>query len=522
LLDLFSFSSLSLRVKLVLSFLAVTLGAILVLAFAVAIAVQSYFISAEREALQRQAAYEAQYIEYIYQRVGATWDNFVPAMSPRGEPMLLVLVDSHGNPLFCSQPDFLLKDNCNDPVLKQALAQSLQGQEVDGNIQVTTREGSFNSLYVSIPLEYNGQIIGAMSLSSPQSYPPGFLEQVNQAIIIAGFIVALLVTLFSLFLARSLTRPLESLTQAAEQMKQGKYTQRVEPPKTQDELGQLAQTFNAMADTIEADVNELRRQDQVRLDLLANIAHDLATPLTAIQGFSEAMADDMITDRAARQETAQRIAREVQRLRRLVADIQQMSSLETGHTLLDLAPLDMHTLVDETLAVIAPECEQMGIALDNEIPPGIPLVLADSDRITQVLLNLLDNARRHTPRGGKICVGAAPGEKSLSIWISDTGVGIDPEDLPHVFERFYRADRSRTGATGGSGLGLSIVRAIITAHNGRIKAESSPGRGTKITFTLPLAGQEVQGDSSSHIRGQGVPIHPSSPGVCAAPPRLGL
>jgi signal transduction histidine kinase len=258
-------------------------------------------------------------------------------------------------------------------------------------------------------------------------------------------------------------------------------------PKTQDELGQLALTFNAMADTIESDVNELRRQDGMRRELIANIAHDLATPLTAVQGFSEALADDLISNPEARHETAQLIGREVQRLRRLVADMQQMSSLESGQIKLDLAPLDMHELVGETLAVLTPECEEAGIQIRNEITPDTPLVCADSDRITQVLLNLLDNARRHTPRGGTITVSAQRQEKMLGVFISDTGIGIDAKDLPHIFERFYRADRSRTGATGGSGLGLSIVKAIIVAHKGTINAESTPGQGTRIIFTLPLA-----------------------------------
>jgi signal transduction histidine kinase len=242
-----------------------------------------------------------------------------------------------------------------------------------------------------------------------------------------------------------------------------------------------------MADTIEADVNELRRQEQARRELLANIAHDLATPLTAIQGFSEALADDMIASPEGRQETAQRIAREVQRLRRMVGDLQQMTSLESGQTPLDLAPLNICTLVEETLAVIAPECEQKSITFHNKISPFSPLVLADGDRITQVLLNLLDNARRHTPEGGEICVGATPKEYNLYIWVSDTGIGINAADLPHIFERFYRADRSRTGTTGGNGLGLSIVKAIIIAHKGTIYAESTSGKGTRIIFTLPLA-----------------------------------
>jgi signal transduction histidine kinase len=345
---------------------------------------------------------------------------------------------------------------------------------------------TFSSLYVCMPLNYNGQLIGAMLMTTP-AIAQYFSQQANLAIFIAGLIVAVLVIIFSFLFARRLTQPLEALTLAAEQMKQGKYTQRVEAPKTQDELGRLASTFNDMANTIEADVNELRHQEQARRDLTANIAHDLATPLTAIQGFSEALADEVITDPEARQEIAQRIGREVQRLRRMVKDLQQMSSLESGHAQLDLAPLDMHTLVDETLNVIRPECEQMGINLHEDIAPETPPVLADSDRITQVLLNLLDNARRHTAMGGTINIQAYSKENALYTQVRDTGTGIDSADLPHIFERFYRADRSRTRTTGGSGLGLSIVKAIVTAHGGNIWAESTPGQGTTITFTLPLA-----------------------------------
>jgi signal transduction histidine kinase len=254
-----------------------------------------------------------------------------------------------------------------------------------------------------------------------------------------------------------------------------------------DELGRLALTFNEMADTIEADVNELRQQDQMRRDLIANIAHDLATPLTAIQGLSEALADDVITDQAVRLETAQRIGREVQRLRRMVAEVRQMTQMEAGQVKMDLAPLDLHSLVDETVAVIEPECEQASITLKNEIAPTTPHVQADSDRITQVLLNLLDNARRHTKRDGSIRVTATVRQDKLVVSVIDTGVGISATDLPYIFERFYRADRSRTTQTGGgSGLGLSIVKAIVTAHGGQVWAESAPGKGTSISFTLPM------------------------------------
>jgi two-component system, OmpR family, sensor histidine kinase BaeS len=475
------FSKLSLRIKLVLSYLAVALGAILILTFAIAIVVQNYFTTTQLETLRRQAQYRAQQIAFLYPR-----NKWSLRVAP-SDPVILVIADTTGKQILCSQPAFLNGGNCNDPTLEKSLTQALQeNKEVDGTLQVNTGGKTISSLSVSVPLLYNGQVIGAMFLSAPQ-VAQDFSQQANLAILIAGLVVAVLVVLFSFLIARGLTRPLESLTVAAEQMKQGKYAQRVEPPRMQDELRRLALTFNAMADTIEADVTELRHQEQVRRDMLANIAHDLATPLTAIQGLAEALADEMISDAETRQETALRIGREVQRLRRLVKDLQQMSLLESGHAPLDLALLDMYTLTEETLNVIQPECEQMSISLHNDIAPALPPVLADSDRITEVLLNLLDNARHHIPTGGSIHIGAYTKEDNLYIWVSDTGTGITPKDLPHIFERFYRADRSHTETADGSGLCLSIVKAIIIAHKGTIWAESEVGHGTCITFTLPLA-----------------------------------
>src|SRR5579863_4121411 len=487
----------SLRLKLVLSYLGVALGAIIIMAIAFSIATQSYFANSQRTQLQVQAEDFAQSLATVYTAEGDTW-NAAPLqrfIEPFG-PSILVVVDAQGNGLYSHQPDFVSLDDSENTILTQSLSQALHGQETQGQIQATDSDHDFSGLYIAVPVRYkglcSGQIIGAMLLATPQQYPQGFgpndfLANVNQAILLTGLIVALVVIVFSMILARRLTRPLVSLTQAAEQMRQGNYARRVDPPGTQDEMGRLATSFNAMADTIEADVNELRRQEQMCRDMIANIAHDMLTPLTAIQGFNEALADDVISQPAQRQETAQLIGRETLRLRRLVVDMQQMTSLESGQAQLELAPLDMHTLVDETLAVIHPECEQADITVRNEIDPATPPVLADSDRITQVLLNLLDNARRHTPSGGTITLGAIPKEAMLHVWVSDSGSGIASEDLPHIFERFYRVDKSRTGATGGSGLGLSIVKAIITAHGGTISAESTPGKGTRIVFTLPLA-----------------------------------
>lgn len=497
-LRFFSFARLSLRTKLVLSYLMVALGAVLILAIVVSLAVQNYFESTQR---QQVHALAQTFADEIGIRSSGLPPNQPPDRGNGGDgapfynPFLMIVVNAQGQQVFAFKPPHTVVSDADVSVLQQALQQALSGQEADGRLSGTSDAASFAGYYSSVPIhdqgKANGKILGALVLSIPTRYPRGFspsdfIFQANQAIFITGILLSMTVIVFSLLMARSLTRPLESLTAAAEHMKQGKYTQRVAAPKSQDELGQLALTFNEMADTIEADVNELHRQDQTRRELIANIAHDLATPLTAIQGFSEALADDILPSAEARHETAQLIGREVQRLRRLVADIQNMTALESGTIHLDLAPLNMHELVDETLAVIEGECEQAGITISNEIAADTPLVQADSDRITQVLLNLLDNARRHTSAGGKINVGAGVKERFLLVSVQDTGVGIAADDLSHIFERFYRADRSRTGATGGSGLGLSIVKAIIIAHGGTIWAESSPGQGTTIRFTLPL------------------------------------
>ncbi len=492
-------SAFGLRAKLVLSYLGVALGAMVLLIIVVSAVVQDYFYSTQRDQLRARAEYYAQQIGQLYHDKGESWDNV--GQLRLYSPELFIVIDTtqqiHSAPL----PAFIKVSGSDIPALRQALQLGIQGQEAPGDLQGKSNDSStFSGSYISVPLydggQANGALIGALLLAEPAQYPAGFspyefLAKVDKAILITGTAIAIIVIIFSLWLARRLTRPLTSLTLAAEQMGEGNYAQRVVTPKSQDELGRLASSFNAMAEKIESDVTELHRQDQMRRDLIANIAHDLATPLTAIQGFSEALADDVITEPQARQETAQLIGREVQRLRRLVSDMQQMTSLESGRIQLDREPLDLHTLVDEVLEVIRPECEQAGISLHNEIAPTTPAVLADSDRMTQVLLNLLDNARRYTPAGGCITIGARVDgslrSKWLSVWVSDTGTGIDASDLPYIFDRFFRSDRARSGASGGSGLGLAIIKAIITAHGGTICAESTPGKGTSITFTLPLA-----------------------------------
>ncbi len=482
-------SSVSLRVKLVLSYLGVALGAILLIVVVATIAIQSFFYQAQVSQLRAVAEDLAQNMGQYYQDHGNSWTE--TQLRPKKYLLLsyLLFTDAHGTLYSPALPGDEFDPYAS--TFKHELTLALEGQQVEGSLQGTAPDGSsFSAIYVGTPVQSNRQIVGALLLIQPNHYQPGFspgdiVTKVNLVVLITGLGLALAVVICSLFLTGRLTRPLVSLTRAAEEVKSGNYAQRVKQPRSLDELGSLAATFNAMADKIAADMAELREQEQVRRDLIANIAHDLVTPLTAIQGYSEAIADDVISEPTERHETAQLIGREVQRLRRLVSDMQNVSSLEAGRVQLELAPLNLYDLSVETLAVIAPECEQAGLELRNEISPAMPAVLADSDRIAQVLLNLLDNARRHTPAGGTITLGARSEGAWLVAWVSDTGIGIKPQDLPHIFERFYRVDRSRNAASGGSGLGLAIIKALIEAHGGTTWAQSTLGQGTTVFFKLP-------------------------------------
>ncbi|BCL81802.1 HAMP domain-containing histidine kinase [Ktedonobacteria bacterium brp13] len=490
-------ASQSLKSKLVLSYLVVILGTVLVLSIAVTLTIQNYFYQFEVRSVTETANQFSMPIIPVYQRNGSGW-GYIPqgalTFSNLPSSSTIYITDSQGKGQSCQEPfpHGNAADICDSAAVGQIISQVLHTNEAASG-QITFQSDTTQSqpmVYAVVPLKYGDQTIGALLYMQPQfnSLQQGIIDQIRIVIWLSGFGIALVAAICAYMLVRSIIQPLNTLTVAVERMKRGQYTNRVPETASQDELGLLSQTFNEMANKIESDVNELRQQDQMRRDLIANIAHDLATPLTAIQGLSEALADDVVSDPEIRQETAQRIGREVQRLRRMVGEVRQMTQMEAGQVRMDLAPLDLHTLADETVIVIEPECEQMGITIKNTIPSSIPLVEADSDRVTQVLLNLLDNARRHTQRDGKIRISATPREGSVVVTVSDTGVGINPADLPHIFERFYRADRSRTTQSGGgSGLGLAIVKAIVNAHGGQVWAESTLGQGTKVHFTLPIS-----------------------------------
>jgi two-component system sensor histidine kinase BaeS len=305
-----------------------------------------------------------------------------------------------------------------------------------------------------------------------------YLAAVNNALWLAGGLAALVAVGLGLLLARQISRPVRDLTSAARRVGEGDYEGRV-PVRTRDELGELAETFNAMAEAV-------GHQEGLRRRMAADIAHELRTPLAVVQADLEAMLDGV---RPLSREAVSEIHRETQLLSRLIADLRDLSLAEAGRLPLHRRPADLAELARTSASRFASRAEERGVRLAVDAPEGLPLVDADRDRISQVLGNLLENAIRHTPEGGEVAVRLEPSPQpeEVRVTVRDTGPGVPEEHLPNVFERFYRADRARARANGGSGIGLAVVKQLVEAHGGRVWAESPPGEGATFGFALPAA-----------------------------------
>jgi signal transduction histidine kinase len=304
-----------------------------------------------------------------------------------------------------------------------------------------------------------------------------FHAAVNEILRLAAGASFLAAVAVSLFTAQRIVGPISDMTEASQHIADGHYDQRVQVP-SQDELGVMAQAFNRMAQA-------LQETEQRRMELIGDVAHELRTPLSSIRGVMEGLVDGVLPAEA---DTFLDVQREVARLQRLVQDLTELSQAEAGEMPFKFQLTAPTSLVHEAVDRLGPQFEDKNVGLKMDLPPGLPPVKVDRGRITQVLLNVLGNALQYTPAGGQVTLRAWRQGREVAVAVQDTGVGLAPDQLPHIFERFYRVDKSRSRAGGGSGIGLTIAKHLVEAHGGCIWADS-PGldQGSTFTFTLPLA-----------------------------------
>ena len=346
------------------------------------------------------------------------------------------------------------------------------------------------TIQVTIPAAFNrhmGMMEGAammgngMGMGQGQGYGRTLFDSFRASMfdaltyaVLASVVVALWV---SWFLSRRIVAPVQNLADASLSLANGNYSERVQVNGS-DEIAKLASRFNHMASQLEQ-VESMRRQ------LIGDVTHELRTPLTSIKGYMEGLVDGVLPANA---ETFNQIHHEADRLSRLVDDLQELSRVEAKSYSLDLRSVSVSTLVQTTLKRLSPQATAKRITLRSNLPADLEPVLADEDRITQVLVNLTANAIQYTPEDGEVLISAAQHGNEIHVSVKDSGIGIPQEHLANIFTRFYRVDKSRSRhAGGGSGIGLTIAKHIIEAHGGHIWAESA-GEGQGSTFTFSLKG----------------------------------
>ena len=304
----------------------------------------------------------------------------------------------------------------------------------------------------------------------------GFESTVGSSLLWAALIAGAVTLVLTFFLSRRILHPISALTLAARKLGRGDLSQRVKV-KSRDEVGELATTFNAMAD-------ELERTEQIRRSMVADAAHELRTPLTNIRGYLEAIKDGVIKADAG---TIESMHEEALLLTHLADDLQELALVDAGELRLDVRADDVAEIVRKAVVATQPQATAKQISVETKLAPDLPPVMVDAERIGQVLRNLLSNAVAYTPEGGEVSVLVRSLGEWVEVRVADSGIGIAVGDMPFIFERFYRADKSRSRATGGVGLGLTIIKRLVEAHGGSIEVHSEEGRGSTFVFTVPRA-----------------------------------
>jgi signal transduction histidine kinase len=341
-------------------------------------------------------------------------------------------------------------------------------------IEIRDGENKVGILYIGPELLPQGSYASIQSVSS----------SINWFLLWGGILAIIMALVITYFLSKRISAPIHAITVAASKLGKGDLSQRVNF-KGKDEVGKLVQTFNSMAGELMSMTDSLIHAKQLQQNLIADVAHELRTPVASIQAYLEAIQDGLLEPT---RENLNSIYEDIGLLSRLISDLQLLSQADSNELNLVRQPENIADIIGQVTESMQQQAKAKGISLSVDPPSMLPSVEIDALRISQVIRNLLDNAILHTPHGGEVKVTAKEYDGYIGVEVSDTGEGIPEEELPNIFERFYRVDKSRTRATGGRGLGLTIAKRLVEAHDGEIEVRSELGKGTRFSFTIPVHG----------------------------------
>ncbi|MCB0211060.1 MAG: HAMP domain-containing protein [Anaerolineae bacterium] len=424
---------------------------------------------------RRQAFQLAPLFADYYSRSHA-WDAVIPLIHATNQPLPSNLVTDVNPVAYPRQfdlpverlttPNQLIITDNNYRVVADSHQKLKPGQALPEDLTI-----------LAVPINAQGETIGQLIFvpNFGSDLTPLATVALRRTLLGAGLLAGIMALVTSFFLARNLTAPLLALNQAARQLAAGQSPE-LPPVRNQDEIGELTATFNHMVDV-------LATQRRLRQQMVADIAHELRTPLSIMQLELEGLEDGLQEPEQA----TRSLHGELKKLEQLIEDLRLISLVDAGGLQLEKETVELDDFLPTVVKSWEKQLDKQQITVALDIAPNLPPLQADTRRLTQVLNNLIGNAIRYTPSAGNLTITAQGQSQTILITLTDTGPGIVAEDLPHIFERFYRADQSRTRKTGGSGLGLAIAKQLVTLHGGHIWAESQPNQGTTFYITLPAA-----------------------------------
>lgn len=338
-------------------------------------------------------------------------------------------------------------------------------------------------LRAPFPNETGFDQVKFIRLSVPMTSVDIVMKDIHKKIIFAGTIILILVIAIAITVSKRVAKPIEEMAKFAEQIRGGNFEKRLIPTKTL-EFKKLAETINNMVDTLEKDITQLKKLEQVRSEFLGNVSHELRTPIFAVQGMLETLLQGALDDKNVNHDFVQRALGNTQRLNTLLGDLIEISRIESGDMKMSYRYFRIRDFIETVIADMQPIAIQKNILIENINPIPDIEVYGDKDRLKQAMINLINNAIKYNRQNGVINISIEVEDDTAKIIVQDSGVGIPEEHLPRIFERFYRVDKERSREAGGTGLGLAIVKHIIEAHGSKIEVQSEVGKGSTFSFHL--------------------------------------